>query len=226
MCHHTELSHIEHVHRGEHHTADDQLLVDAIDGRRQYDILHRLGEAVAPDARGENIVKQLHHLLVVTGVKPGGRSVLQPREGHFGYEGLQTLPDHLWRPVAGRRMDTGIERIQKRRVSDVVTAGDGGIEHVHPSKQIVVETRHLGILISAPPVVSHQLVVCLDGVQPVGIHLMGMYGQEIVRRRDGLAEITLQQGIQNHIECFVLYHFFMYALARSISCCLGALACW
>ena len=110
-------------------------------------------------------------------------------------------------------------------MADVITAGDGGIEHVHPSQQIVVEGRHLRILIAAPPVVGHQLIVGLDGVESVGIHLMGMHGQKIIRRRDGLAEVPLQQGLHDHIECIVLYHFFKNALARSISCFLGAVVC-
>ena len=226
MRQHPELRHIKHIHRSQHHTAHNQLLIDGIDRWRQHDILHRLGKAIVPDARSQNIIEQLNHLPMVTGIEFFGWSVLQSCQRHIRDKSLQTLSDHLRRPVAWRGVNLGIERIQIGRMADVITAGDGGIEHIHPSQQIVVEVRHLGILIAAPPVVGHQLIVGLDGVEPIGVHLMRMHGQEIVRCRDGLAEVPIQQGHDDHIECFVLYHFFKNALARSISCCRGAVACW
>ena len=92
-------------------------------------------------------------------------------------------------------------------MTDVVGVGDIGVEHIHPFQQRVVEVGQLGILESPAPVVGHQLIVRPDGEKTVGIDLMRIDGEEIVHRRNGLAEVAPQQLCQYEVECFVMYHF-------------------
>ena len=41
---------------------------------------------------------------------------------------------------------------------------------------------------------------------------MGMYGQEIVHRHDGLTKVAIQQMVKDGIKCFVSNHDFLLLL--------------
>ena len=77
-------------------------------------------------------------------------------------------------------------------MTDRIVNGDVGIKQIHTLKQIVVEPGQLRILETMTPVVSHQLIVCPDSIESVGINLMRMHGKKNVHRLDGISKATIQ----------------------------------
>ena len=120
---------------------------------------------------------------------------LQFEQRHVRDKRLHLLPDVLWRPVTRRHVQTHIERRQVGRMTQPVVFADVRTEHVHPLQECLIEGWQLRVLEASFPVVCHQLIVGAQGMQPIGVHLMGMHRQESLQSGNGRTEVMfLQMG--------------------------------
>ena len=208
---HPELHDVETVHGCQSHGADDYLLIVGINGWREEQLFHRLALTFRPDVGCKDIGKDVaYKLMMLFEYRPATflRSVLrlQIQHSHLRHKLLQLLSDNLYRPVARTQVNPHEQRCQEGRMEHSGVGRHVGIEHIHAMQQFAEELWQLGILIALAPVVSHHLIVGLDGKQSVGVNLVRMQSQIILHQHNGASQIAYRQRIMYLIQCIFGFH--------------------
>ena len=211
MYQRTELGGVEEVDAGYHHRAHQQLLVVALDGRRQQDLLHSLRLIICPDGRQPHIVKPLTHQLMVAAIYLfpflSPRMLwLQVKNGHLRDMRFQRLTQAVYRPVAGSHLQPHIDTGKEGRVADGIRQRDVGMKHIQPPQQIVVKRRQLRVLEATLPIVRHQLEVRTDSFQTRDVSMLLTRYQIAVQRGNRLTEIPCREPFAHLCQYLVLYH--------------------
>ena len=166
-----ELVDAEEIKQREGDGAHHQLLVIAVDGRRQEHLLEGVGNAVGPEPGRPDVVKEVGHQLLmpfveVLLVRCPDVLRLQLQHGHVGDEGFQVVTQRRRRPVAASVVARPMVNARdERAVADVVADVDIRCQDEQAAQQTVVELATLGVVVALLPVVGHQAVVALDELQ-------------------------------------------------------------